>query len=45
LRVRLDETNEPQPDTLLFIRRECGGQANVDADGYIEGAPELAREP
>jgi hypothetical protein len=42
--VRLDETNEPQPDAVLFIRPECGGQAHVGAEGYIEGAPELAAQ-
>jgi Uma2 family endonuclease len=40
--VRLDETNEPQPDATLWIAR--GGQARVDADDYLEGAPELAAE-
>jgi Uma2 family endonuclease len=40
--VRLDETNEPQPDAMLFIAR--GGQARVDEDDYLEGAPELVAE-
>jgi Uma2 family endonuclease len=40
--VRLDETNEPQPDATLFIER--GGQAQVDADDYLAGAPELVAE-
>lgn len=39
--VRLDTLNEPQPDILLM--RE-NGQARVDADGYISGAPELVAE-
>ncbi len=39
--VRLDTLNEPQPDILLM--RE-NGQARVDADGYISGAPELIAE-
>ena len=42
--VRLDLDNEPQPDVLLFIDPACGGQAIIDADGYIEGAPELVVE-
>jgi len=42
--VRLDLDNEPQPDVLLFIDPVCGGQALIDADGYIEGAPELVAE-
>src|SRR5262245_52310415 len=42
--VRLDLDNEPQPDALLFIDPACGGQASVDADDYIAGAPELVAE-
>jgi Uma2 family endonuclease len=42
--VRLDDANEPQPDAQLFIDPECGGQATVDDDGYISGAPELATQ-
>src|SRR5579871_4344504 len=40
--VRLDETNEPQPDATLFIER--GGQTRVAADDSLEGAPELVAE-
>ena len=39
--VRLDTFNEPQPDLLLM--RE-NGQATIDAEGYINGAPELIAE-
>ena len=42
--IRLDLDNEPQPDALLFIDPACGGQARIDADDYIEGAPELVAE-
>ena len=42
--VRLDLDNEPQPDAALFIDPEAGGQARVDEDDYIEGAPELVAE-
>ena len=40
--VRLDLDNEPQPDQLLFV--ESGGASRVDADGYLEGPPELVAE-
>ncbi len=39
--VRLDADNEPQPDAVLF---RIGGNAQVDEDGYITGAPELIVE-
>ena len=39
--VRLDQDNEPQPDAVLF---RLGGNAQIDADGYITGAPELIAE-
>ena len=42
--VRLDAENEPQPDAFLIIRPECGGQARISDDDYIEGAPELVAE-
>jgi Uma2 family endonuclease len=42
--VRLDLDNEPQPDSLLFVEPQRGGQAIIDKDGYIAGAPELAGE-
>ena len=42
--VRLDLTNEPQPDCVFFIQPEHGGQVRIDADGYIEGAPDLVAE-
>lgn len=42
--VRLDADNEPQPDVMLFRRSEAGGQAVIDEDGYLEGAPELVVE-
>jgi len=40
--VRLDLDNEPQPD--LMLRLERGGSSSVDADGYIDGPPELVVE-
>ncbi len=42
--VRLDETNEPQPDADLRIEERCGGQSKVSEDDYLEGAPELVVE-
>jgi len=39
--VRLDQDNEPQPDAVLF---RSGGNAQIDADGYITGAPEFIAE-
>ena len=42
--VRLDLDNEPQPDVLLYIDEEAGGQSRVSGDGYLEGAPELIVE-
>jgi Uma2 family endonuclease len=42
--VKLDRQGEPQPDHLLLILPECGGQTSVDADGYLTGAPELVVE-
>jgi Uma2 family endonuclease len=39
--VRLDEENEPQPDIVLF---RVGGNARIDQEGYITGAPELVVE-
>jgi Uma2 family endonuclease len=42
--VRLDLDNEPQPDGLLMLERALGGQAVIDDDDYVAGAPELAAE-
>ncbi|HIK10084.1 MAG TPA: Uma2 family endonuclease [Oscillatoriaceae cyanobacterium M33_DOE_052] len=32
--VRLDVDNEPQPDVVLLIDGECGGQSYLSDDGY-----------
>lgn len=42
--VRLDTDNEPQPDILLRIDEDKGGQSRISSDDYIEGAPELVVE-
>lgn len=42
--TRLSPDDVPQPDGLLRIVPECGGQARLDAKGYLQGAPELVVE-
>jgi len=42
--VLLDLDNAPQPDNYLFVRPEHGGQVEIDADGFIDGGPELVAE-
>ncbi|MFE1746030.1 Uma2 family endonuclease [Coleofasciculus sp. H7-2] len=42
--VRLDLDNEPQPDAVLLIEEQAGGQSRLSEDDYIEGAPELVAE-
>jgi hypothetical protein len=42
--IELDPENEPQPDVALFISPSCGGQTQISADDYIQGAPELIAE-
>ncbi|MEQ9666753.1 Uma2 family endonuclease [Coleofasciculus sp. G2-EDA-02] len=42
--VRLDIDNEPQPDGVLFISEQSGGQVTISQEGYLEGAPELVVE-
>jgi hypothetical protein len=42
--VKLDLHGQPQPDHILRIPAELGGQSGVDADGYLSGAPELIIE-
>ncbi|MBE9215928.1 Uma2 family endonuclease [Plectonema cf. radiosum LEGE 06105] len=42
--VRLDLDNEPQPDVVLLIDENLGGQAGISEDDYIEGSPELVAE-
>jgi Uma2 family endonuclease len=41
--VVLDPNNEPQPDVLLRLLPECGGQSKTVND-YVHGAPELVAE-
>jgi Uma2 family endonuclease len=42
--VRLDLDNQPQPNAVLLIDAQSGGQSYLGEDGYIEGAPELVAE-
>ena len=42
--TRLGPDDVPQPDGLLRLEPEVGGQARVDANGYLGGAPELVVE-
>jgi Uma2 family endonuclease len=42
--LRLGPDDAPQPDALLRLLPEAGGQARLDAKGYLHGAPELVVE-
>lgn len=42
--VRLDTDNEPQPDALLRLEPEVGGNSHISEDDYVAGAPELIVE-
>jgi Uma2 family endonuclease len=40
----LDLGNVPQPDCVLYLLPENGGQSHINEDRYIAGAPELVVE-
>ena len=42
--IRLDLDNMPQPDAAMIIEPTFGGQAKINADGYLEGVPEFIGE-
>lgn len=42
--IRLDRSNQPQPDVHLRIAPGFGGQATRSVDGYVVGPPELIIE-
>lgn len=42
--VRLDQDNEPQPDAVLFVTEDFGGNSYISLDDYLEGSPELVVE-
>lgn len=49
LSIRLDEMDEVQPDSCLFITQACGGHAKIvindeGEETWLAGAPELACE-
>lgn len=41
---RLDLENEQQPDCMMFIHPECGGQVHLSANDYVVGPPEFVAE-
>jgi Uma2 family endonuclease len=42
--VILDADNEVQPDVLLRLAEDKGGQSRINAKDYVEGSPELVVE-
>jgi Putative restriction endonuclease len=40
----LGEESEPQPDLMLRLLTECGGQSKYDEEEFLVGAPELIAE-
>ncbi len=44
LTVILGRRAEPQPDLLLRVATECGGQSHYNENDYLVGAPELIAE-
>lgn len=42
--IKLDFNNEPQPDAVLLLDSNYGGQTSIDEEGYIVGAPEMVIE-
>lgn len=42
--VRLDLDNEVQPDALLRLQPQVGGNSRLSRRGYVDGAPELVVE-
>jgi hypothetical protein len=42
--IRLGANSDPQPDAVVFIRPDRGGQVRISTDDYVEGGPELAAE-
>ena len=41
---RMDATNEPQPDAMLYIDVDRSQNLRLGIDGYLEGSPELIAE-
>ncbi|HEY3789171.1 MAG TPA: Uma2 family endonuclease [Urbifossiella sp.] len=42
--IRFDDLNMPQPDVVLRIDDQHGGQSTISEDRYLEGGPELIAE-
>jgi Uma2 family endonuclease len=42
--IRLGPESDPQPDIALVRDADHGGQTRIDADGYLDGPPELIME-
>ena len=42
--VILSEDDTPQPDALLRVLPECGGQCRLNGEDYVEGPPEFVAE-
>lgn len=42
--IRLDDENDPQPDAMLRLPAQLGGQSRLDEEDYIVGPPELVVE-
>src|SRR5947209_3493330 len=42
--TRLPLDNVPQPDAMLFIDPQCGGQVQISDDDYVTGGPEWVGE-
>jgi hypothetical protein len=40
----LGKKSEPQPDLMLRLLEECGGQSKYNEEDYLVGAPELVAE-
>lgn len=42
--LMLDAATEVQPDAALWLPKACGGGAEINAEDYLQGAPELVVE-
>lgn len=42
--AQLEADSDPEPEAILRIRPEYGGQSSTDHRGYIDGPPELVVE-
>ena len=40
----IDDANEYQPDVVLYVKENFGGNSYISADDYLEGSPELVVE-